>query len=123
PVHCAVVLGPDGVALRSWHPDATWVNGEPRADARLTDGDELKVGPCVFQVVFADPPPAPLEDALEAEAAQLAGIIDDRRQQVEAHEQQLTDARSALRADRDGADADRAEAERLQRAAARERDR
>jgi hypothetical protein len=130
PVHCAVVLAPDGVALRSWHPDATWVNGEARAEAALTDGDEVRVGPCVFQVALADPPPAPPEDALEAEAAQLAEVIDGRRKQVEAHEEQLAAARSALRAERDQAAADRAGAARLKREAAalhreadRERDR
>src|SRR4051794_17905929 len=80
PVHCAIVCTPAGLVLRSWHPDDTHVNGGPRADARLVEGDELKVGPCVFSLMLEDAsPPAPPGDALDAEARQLGDLLDDRQ--------------------------------------------
>src|SRR5439155_325859 len=118
PVHCAIVFTPTGLVLRSWHPDDTHVNGDPRADAQLVEADELKVGPCLFTLMLEDAaPPAPPEDALQAEASQLADLLDDRQRQVVGHEEQLAAARAALRRDREKLESDRAEADRPTRAA------
>lgn len=60
-VHCLVTLTPAGPVVRSWFPDATLVNGTPTAAAVLADGDELLVGPCLFQVAWHADALVPLE--------------------------------------------------------------
>lgn len=116
PVHCAIVLTATGPQLRSWSPEHTHVNGAPQAECPLVDGDELRVGPCVFELeVIAEPFEPPAGDSLRAEAAQIGDLLDGRLRQVADRERQLADARAAFRRERDQAAADRAEAERLKR--------
>ncbi|HJZ57217.1 MAG TPA: FHA domain-containing protein, partial [Gemmataceae bacterium] len=122
PVHCVIALSPEGPALKAGFSGPTLVNGEPRDDAPLADGDEIKVGPCVFQIAWSAPVPPvppvpPPSEALAAEAAQLAEILDDRQQQLADHEQQLVDARAAFRLERDRFESERDEAERLKQEA------
>jgi chromosome segregation ATPase len=118
PVHCAIVMTPSGPLLRSWSPDHTRVNGAPQAECPLVDGDELKVGPCLFELeVIAEPFEPPPADALRAEAAQIGDLLDGRLRQVAERERQLAEARAAFRRERDQAAADRDEAERLKREA------
>ncbi|OWK40469.1 Chromosome partition protein smc [Fimbriiglobus ruber] len=124
PVHCFVTLTPDGPALRSWYPDETLVNGTPTAAALLKNGDDLKVGPCVFRVAwYADalvslvpvPPPAPpvVQQPLETgpatydlservgpsseEVAKLAALLASRRQHVATLFEELAAQREELR--------------------------
>jgi chromosome segregation ATPase len=131
PVHCLIVLTPDGPALRSWHPTATRVNGIARAECPLADGDEVRVGPCLFRLSWAaDDPAAPPPESLPAEAGQLADHFDDRARQLAEREEQLALARAAFRRERDeirtireDADRLRREAKALHTEAARERDR
>jgi chromosome segregation ATPase len=118
PVHCAIVMTASGPLLRSWSPDHTLVNGTPQAECPLVDGDEVKVGPCLFELeVIAEPFEPPPADALRAEAAQIGDLLDGRLQQVTERERQLTEARAVFRRERDQAAADRDEAERLRREA------
>ena len=131
PVHCAIMLTAAGPMLRSWSAEHTLVNGTPQAECPLIDGDELKVGPCLFELeVIAEPFEPPPAEALRAEAAQLGDLLDDRLRHVDDRERELADARAAFRRERDQAAADREEAERLRREAekihrhaARERER
>jgi hypothetical protein len=55
--HCLVTITPAGPVLRSWQPEQTHRNGKPVAASLLADGDELKVGPCVFEFHWAAAPP------------------------------------------------------------------
>lgn len=130
--HCVIGLTANGPALRAGFAGRTLVNGSPYDEALLADGDELKVGPCVFQVAWtpAGPQLPPPCETLPTQAAQLADLLDDRHKQVTDHEGQLADARAALRLDRDRVEAVREEADRLKqeakelhREAARKRDR
>jgi chromosome segregation protein len=130
PVHCAIVPTPGGPTLRCVAPAEVLINGTPRAEMLLDDGDEVKVGPCVFAVAWlpwAEPTPA---ETLPAEAAQIADILDERQRQIAEQEEQLAEARAGLRRDRDQDTDGRKEVERLKRQtkamhreAARERDR
>lgn len=120
PVHCAIMLTAAGPMLRSWSPENTLVNGTPQAECPLVDGDEVKVGPCLFELeVIAEPFEPPPADALRAEAAQIGDLLDDRLKQVDDRERELAEARAAFRRERDAAAADREEAERLRREAER----
>ena len=130
--HCVIGLTPNGPALRAGFAGRTLVNGSPRDEAVLADGDELKVGPCVFQVSWSAPAPhlAPPCETLPTQAAQLAEILDDRKKQVTEQQDQLAEARAEVRRERERARADREAAEKvvqeakeLHRQAAKDRDR
>src|SRR5688572_16340668 len=72
PVHCVVVATPAGPFIRAG-AGLIVVNGEAKAESPLADGDEVKVGPCVFRVAWAPPPPAiPEADTIPTQVAQLA---------------------------------------------------
>jgi hypothetical protein len=119
--HCVVGLTAEGPALRAGFSGHTLVNGSPCDEALLADGDELKVGPCVFQVTWSVPAPQlppPCESLSTEQAAQLAEILDDRQKQLTDHEERLADARAALRIERERVEADREETDRLTREAA-----
>jgi hypothetical protein len=130
--HCVIGLTPNGPALRAGFAGRALVNGSPRDEALLADGDELKVGPCVFQVSWSAPVPQlpPPCETIPTQAAQLAEILDDRQKQVAEHQDQLAEARAEVRRERDRVQADRDEADKLareakelHRQAAKERDR
>jgi hypothetical protein len=62
PLHCLLVFGPNGLALRHLHGDSgTLVNGERVNAAPLRDGDLLTVGPFQFRLALRPGalPPAP----------------------------------------------------------------
>lgn len=105
--HCLVTLSPAGPTLRSWHPDQTLVNGTPTAAAVLRDGDELKVGPCLFAFHWhapaaAEPPPGPEPDLPPDLLAQLAEARESFRLEREraAAELAVQAAELARRAER-----------------------
>lgn len=54
-LHCLITATPAGPVLRSWHPQHTRRNGTPTASAVLASGDELRVGPCSFTLVWSAP--------------------------------------------------------------------
>ena len=54
-LHCALLLTPAGLALRSWHPESTFVNGSATAAALLNDGQELRIGAHLFQLSWNVP--------------------------------------------------------------------
>ena len=104
-VHCLITITPAGPAIRSWHPAETRVNGSPTTAAVLADGDELRVGPCTFQVAWyvedlvpltpaeAEPDPVALTPADEHEYPEVVPISDDEwrleQRATELHEQEL----------------------------------
>src|SRR5438105_15067954 len=93
-----------GPLLRSWAQDNTLANGAPQAECPMVDGDQLKVGPCLFELeVIAEPFEPPPADSLRAEAAQIGDLLDGRLQQVAERERQLAEARAAFRRERDAA--------------------
>ena len=49
-VHCLITATAAGPTIRSWFPDQTLVNGTPTTASVLRDGDEIQVGPCLFQL-------------------------------------------------------------------------
>lgn len=51
-VHCLVLRGPGGLAVRSWSAD-TRLNGQAFLDSPLTPGDRLVVGPVELEVLDA----------------------------------------------------------------------
>lgn len=103
PFHCAITLTADGPTLRAGFGGAVLVNGEARDDGTLVDGDEVRVGPCLFQFA-GSPRPAestPPVDSFPTQAAQIADLFDERQRQVADRDQQLADARAAFRNQRD----------------------
>lgn len=131
-VHCVIALTPNGPSIRSGFAGKAIVNGSPRDEAVLADGDELKVGPCVFQVAWAAPAPhlAPPCETIPTQAAQIAELLDDRQHQVHEQQEQLADARAELRRERERVKTERDEIDRLKHEAkaahseaAKERDR
>ena len=54
--HCLITVTPAGPVLRSWKPEITRLNDKPTAASLLQHGDELKVGPCVFEFHWAGAP-------------------------------------------------------------------
>jgi chromosome segregation ATPase len=94
-LHCLIAVTPAGPVLRAWQPDHTLRNGTPATATLLQDGDELKVGPCVFSFHWhaeqVDGAPARVELPPDLLA-------------------QLSDARQAFRAERDRQTAELAEA-------------
>ena len=87
--HCALVCGPDGLLLRDLESETgTFLNGERVSSLRLTDGDQLVVGPFQFQVCLprtntdaAPPVPAKAQgedvprDEKEALRIQAAAVV------------------------------------------------
>lgn len=50
PIHCLIVMGPEGPHLRAWADDDTFVNDEPVLTSILCDGDTLRIGPFEFEI-------------------------------------------------------------------------
>ncbi len=94
-LHCLIAVTPAGPVLRAWHPDHTLRNGTPAAATLLQDGDELKVGPCVFEFHWHAKTDAGAPARVELPPDLLA---------------QLSDAREAFRAEREKKSAELAEA-------------
>lgn len=67
-VHCLIAMTPAGPSLRSWAAEQTLVNNEPTTAKLLKDGDEIRVGPCLFQLSFPQPDILPLQQANETES-------------------------------------------------------
>ena len=61
-LHCALTLTPAGLALRSWAPDATSVDGQATAAALLHDGQELLIGSQPFRLNWKVEPKPDLLD-------------------------------------------------------------
>lgn len=106
-VHCLITVTASGPALRSWFPESTLVNGVPTAAGTLKDGDEMQVGPCLFQLSwFAEPLVSlamPEEDfnALRTQAAAVAAqqaMLVEEEWQIREREQALTEQESQLAA-------------------------
>jgi chromosome segregation ATPase len=106
-VHCLITATASGPVLRSWFPDSTLVNGVPTAAGVLVDGDELQVGPCLFQLSWFAETLVPLtvseEDysALRTQAAAVAAqqaMLVEEEWQIREREQALTEQESQLAA-------------------------
>ena len=81
-LHCALSLTPAGLALRSWHPESTFVNGSATAAALLSDGQELRIGAHLFQLRWNVP----------AEAVSAPALFDQlhiRREQLKFDRQRM----------------------------------
>ncbi len=121
PVHCVIALNANGPTLRAgFATGITLVNGSPQDETLLADGDEMKVGPCVFQVACSVASPAlPPVETIPLEATQIAEILEERQRQIAQHEEQLAEARAAFRVEReqklDLLEADREQLDQLQR--------
>ncbi|MGL6096453.1 MAG: hypothetical protein ACRC7O_11730, partial [Fimbriiglobus sp.] len=114
--HCLIAATSAGPVLRSFAPDLTLVNGTPTAAGPLKDGDEIQVGPCLFQLVWPAAHPLPVGPssghdtvpvtpdefaALRAQAAAVVaqqamladteGTIRDREDSLTEQESQLAD--------------------------------
>ena len=50
PVHCLILRGSRGMAVRTWSPDMS-LNGNKFVDSPLISGDRLKIGPIELEVV------------------------------------------------------------------------
>ncbi len=75
PVHCLILRGEAGTAIRRWSPD-TRLNGHVFDDSWLSDGDRLSVGPIEFDVVGCD---STTDD-------QLTSPVDDQQQEKQPDE-------------------------------------
>src|SRR5690242_7957900 len=72
PLHCVIVRGPDGPALRDLRSTTgTFVNGSRVESSPLRDGDRLTVGPFEFRLERVAPP-LPTRDALRVQVAAVA---------------------------------------------------
>ena len=93
-LHCLVTVTPAGPVLRSWQPDHTLLNGEPTAAALLSDGDDLKVGPCEFEFHWRGAEAKqPLTPDLLAQVAEVREAFRDERDREAA---KLVEARAEL---------------------------
>ncbi len=106
-VHCLITVTTAGPVLRSWFPDATLVNGVPTTAGVLEDGDELQVGPCLFQLSWDGESLVPLTvseeefSALRTQAAAVAAqqaMLVEEEWQIREREQALTEQESQLAA-------------------------
>jgi hypothetical protein len=98
-VHCLVLRGAGGLAVRNWSPD-TRLNGRTFTDALLTNGDRLTVGPLEFEILTSVAPakvaPVAVVDdaaaaALEREREELQRRLLEREQLVERLSAQLAE--------------------------------
>lgn len=102
-VHCLVTVTESGPVLRSWFPDDTLVNGKPTAATILRDGDEIRVGPCLFQLAWHSAelvpltaePTVPAEEDFEALRMQAAAVAAQQAMLVE-EEWQIREREQAL---------------------------
>jgi hypothetical protein len=133
--HCCLAVTPAGLAMRSWHPAETRVNGKDAAAAVLKHGDHLQVGPCQFRVAWNGElvqEPAPTgddaefhlkerEEALHEQERQLAAVLTARQKQVEHLLDDLAAGREALRQEKVAHHATAAEVKRMKVEAVRDR--
>jgi Inner membrane component of T3SS, cytoplasmic domain len=100
PLHCVILRGAERTVVRRWSPD-TLLNGRDFADAPLSVGDQLTIGPILFEIVAADSvssPPAALRDVageLPSEPNFAAQQELDRRLEELTLRQAELDARAA----------------------------
>jgi pSer/pThr/pTyr-binding forkhead associated (FHA) protein len=103
PLHCLVVLGPDGVRLRDLNNvHGTFVNGVRAENTLLRHGDLLKIGPFQFRVELNLAPSCPAEidenslkehrEAVRIQAAAIAA----QQAALEEEETRLAQRRSDL---------------------------
>jgi hypothetical protein len=126
-LHCLLTPAANGVTVRALEADGVTVNGRPAAAAVLHDGDVLGVGPCEYRLRWpaaaagADPDADALriqaagvvaqqaaldehelrlhdrEAALGRQEEQLAGRLEEQRRELLQLQDQITEARAALR--------------------------
>ena len=87
-VHCVIAVTPAGLALRTWYPTSTALNGTLVSAALLKQGDLLRVGPCVFQVALTEEDLVPLTPA-PAELTETPWHVDGRLTELHAQEEEL----------------------------------
>lgn len=109
-VHALVTITNSGPTLRSWFPDETLVNGIPTTAAVLRDGDELQIGPCLFQLAWYAEDLVPLQPAalepdeiaeLRAQAAAVAAqqaLLVEEEWQLREREHALNEQEAQLAA-------------------------
>jgi len=68
PLHCVILRGTERTVVRRWSPD-TLLNGRDFTDAPLVMGDQLTIGPILFEIVSADSVASP--------SAALRGLAGD----------------------------------------------
>lgn len=68
PLHCVILRGTERTVVRRWSPD-TLLNGRDFTDAPLALGDQLTIGPILFEIVPADSVASP--------SAALRGLAGD----------------------------------------------
>ena len=103
PMHCLIVLGPDGVRLRDLNSvHGTFVNGVRADNALVRHGDLLKIGPFQFRVELNLAPSCPaaidensVEELREAVRIQAAAIA-AQQAALEEEEMRLAQRRSDM---------------------------
>ena len=103
PLHCVFTHTPAGAVLRSWHPEATKVDGKPASLKLLTSGETVTLGGTPFQFLWhwADlvplqhvPADVTLAELIEARHRQFVAMVDD----LSVMREQLRQAPRHLRA-------------------------
>lgn len=128
PFHCVIAVTPAGPTIRTWKSESTLINNKPTTAAVLKHGDELRVGPCVFQIAWfgeietenepetstegynenslasdAEFSLQEREAALNEQEKQLAELLDGKQRQVQELLSQLADGRDKFSIEREQA--------------------
>ncbi len=85
PLHCLILRGVGRTVIRRWSPD-TRLNGRSFAEAPLTPGDRLSIGPIELQVLESD----------RFRQTPSRAVAGDRDTLLQAEKQALQDSRREL---------------------------
>ena len=109
PLHCLILRGPGGAAVRRWSPD-TLLNHQAFDDAPLAPGDRLSVGPVELEVLSSGSGENWVAPAPWVQRLPLRQLPDP---EVAAEREQLETQRAAVELQRQQWQTERAETERL----------
>ncbi len=115
PLHCVILRGAERTVVRRWSPD-TLLNGRDFADAELQTGDQITIGPILFEVVPAGSVSSPTSGLRDSTRDVLTEEHSDSQRAQQRGLEELERRRAEL-------DARHAELERRQRALAEEQER
>jgi hypothetical protein len=107
PLHCLILRGPGGAAVRRWSPD-TLLNHQAFTDAPLAPGDRLSVGPVELEVLSSGSGANWVAPAPAVERLPLPQLPDP---EVQAEREQLKTQRAAVELQRQQWQTERTEAE------------